>query len=231
MIAIGYIRVSTDHQASEGVSLEGQRKQIAGWCELHGWNLQAIYSDEGLSGRSLRKRVGLDAALSAVCNARGVLVVYSLSRLARSTKDCIRIADRLELGQANLVSVTERLDTTTGIGRFFFRLMASLAELESDQVSERVRFAHRQCLESGRLRSRWVPFGWEVVQGTKSLRVNPAEQAVLDRMEGWRNAGESFASIASRLNALGIPAKRGGAWWAETVKGALGNRRLRQRAG
>ena len=64
------------------------------------------------------------AALDQTCDCGGVLVVYSLSRLARSTRDAIEITERLEQSGADLVSITERIDTTTGIGRFFFTAIA-----------------------------------------------------------------------------------------------------------
>ena len=63
--AIGYIRVSTQGQADEGVSLEAQRAKIRAWCELNDAELVAVFEDAGLSGASMKGREGLDAALKA----------------------------------------------------------------------------------------------------------------------------------------------------------------------
>src|SRR5262245_5581297 len=94
-MAIGYTRVSTRSQAEEGASLPAQEARIADWCRFHGYTLQAVYSDPGISGRKIENRPGLQAALGAVCQTGGVLAVYSLSRLARNTRETLEIGERL----------------------------------------------------------------------------------------------------------------------------------------
>jgi hypothetical protein len=90
MKAIGYIRVSTEEQTN-GVSLEAQEAKIRAWCTLHDAELVAIYRDEGISGYKGRdSRPGLDTALKQVCELKGPLVVYSLSRLPRNTRETMR---------------------------------------------------------------------------------------------------------------------------------------------
>ena len=93
--AVGYVRVSTTEQAREGVSLDAQRARIAAWCAANGYELMALHADEGVSGKRATNRPALQAALDAACASKGALVVYSLSRLARSTKDALSISDRL----------------------------------------------------------------------------------------------------------------------------------------
>jgi hypothetical protein len=95
-VAVGYVRVSTEVQAREGQSLEAQEERLKQWAAVNGYAMLTVYRDEGLSGKRADNRPGLQAALSAVCANRGVLVTYSLSRLARSTRDAILIAERLE---------------------------------------------------------------------------------------------------------------------------------------
>ena len=90
--AIGYIRVSTEQQADEGISLPAQRAKITAWCALNDYELITIYEDAGISGKTVIKRPQLQAALSEMKKGMA-LVVYSLSILARSTKNCIEIAD------------------------------------------------------------------------------------------------------------------------------------------
>ena len=87
MKATAYIRVSTAQQAEEGVSLEAQQARIAAYCMANGLELVNTFTDAGLSGKRADNRPGLQAALEAVCNDGGILVVYSLSRLARSVGD------------------------------------------------------------------------------------------------------------------------------------------------
>jgi DNA invertase Pin-like site-specific DNA recombinase len=153
--AIVYIRVSTGKQAAEGVSLDAQRARAETWCFVRRYRLGDVYSDEGVSGKRADNRPGLQAALDAVCACRGVLVCYSLSRVARSVRDAHAVADRLKAAGADLVSLTENLDTTTPTGRLMFGLLAVLAEFERDLVSERTLGAmtHKRALGSASGRS------------------------------------------------------------------------------
>ena len=114
--AIGYIRVSTQGQADEGVSLSAQRAKIEAWCIANDMELAAVFEDAGISGGSMAGRDGLHAAMKAT--AKGMaLVAYSISRLARSTQDMLVIAETLRKKGADLVSLTEKIDTTTAAGR------------------------------------------------------------------------------------------------------------------
>jgi site-specific DNA recombinase len=139
MKVIGYIRVSTEDQAREGVSLEMQRDRIHKWAELNEGDVVAVYEDAGISGMDM-ERPGLEAALQAAGKGMA-LVAYSISRLARSTIGVLEIGKRLEYQGADLVSLSEKIDTTSAAGRMMFRLMAVLAEFERDQISERTRNA------------------------------------------------------------------------------------------
>jgi site-specific DNA recombinase len=139
MKVIGYIRVSTEDQAREGVSLEMQRDLIEKWAALNQGDVVAIYEDAGVSGMDM-ERPGLDQAL-AHAGQGYALVTYSISRIARSTIGVLETARRLEYQGTDLVSISEKIDTTSAAGRMMFRLMAVLAEFERDQISERTRNA------------------------------------------------------------------------------------------
>ena len=106
--AVGYVRVSTEGQAADGVSLDAQRSRIEAWCRANDFELLALHVDAGLSGKRADNRPGLQTALADACRERGTaLVVCSLSRLARSVKDTLEIAGRLDREGANLVSLGE----------------------------------------------------------------------------------------------------------------------------
>ena len=179
MVAIGYIRVSTEGQAEEGVSLTAQRVKIEAWAKLHDEDEVLIFEDAGISGSSMAARHGLQKALGEVCRRRGAFVVYSLSRLARSTKDTLAISEQLARSGAELVSLSERIDTTTASGKMVFRMLAVLAEFERDQVSERTRAAMAHLRSSRRRFSRYPPYGWDLDRKGETLVANRAEQAVI----------------------------------------------------
>jgi len=220
MDAVGYIRVSTDGQARDGVSVEAQEAKIRAWCEMNSYRLAGVYI-ETMSGGRADNRPKLRTALSQVCTAKGVLVVYSLSRLARSTTDAIEISRRLEKCGADLASLTERIDTTSAAGKMVFRMLAVLAEFERDQIRERTTAAMAHMRRKGLRISGSIPFGYDLAPDRKTLLPNPTERGAIALIAKLRGSGHSFRQIAAKLQAKGIPAKRGGAWEASAVKSVL----------
>lgn len=212
--AIGYIRVSTEQQAEEGVSLAAQKAKIAAWCEVNDYELVDVHVDAGISGKSMDKRQGLRDALAAVKKG-GVLVVYSLSRLARSTKDTLAISEQLDKAGADLVSLSEKIDTTGAAGKMMFRMLAVLAEFERDVIAERTKSAMNHKKSVGDVYSP-TPFGFEAIDG-KLLQVE-SEALVVSEILAMRNAGTTLGAIADSLNNRGIEGKRGGKWFPSTVR-------------
>ena len=141
MQAVGYVRVSTEGQAVEGISLAAQRARIEAWAASRGVALVGVHADEGISGKRADNRPGLQAALDDACRVGAVLVAYDLTRLARSTRDAIDIADRLRRADAQLCLTSGDIDTTTPSGEFVFTLFAALGQLERRQTAERTRLA------------------------------------------------------------------------------------------
>ena len=212
--AIGYIRVSTERQADEGVSLEAQKARIQSWCNANDYDLIAVHVDAGISGKSMDKRLGLQQAL-ADSKKGTALVVYSLSRLARSTKDTIAISERLEKAGADLVSLSERIDTTGAAGKMLFRMMAVLNEFERDVISERTTAALQHKKSVGEVYGT-VPFGYSEVEGR--LVAVEAEAALVAQIMQQRQEGSTLQVIANRLNEQGIQGKQGGRWYPSTVR-------------
>ena len=162
MQAVGYLRVSTGKQVMGGVSLGAQRERIAEWCVANDHKLVKVYVDAGMSGGRAANRSGLRAALAHACRIRTALVTYSLSRLARSTRDAIDISERLRKAGADLVSLSEHLETTTAAGRMVFRMLAVLAEFERDLISERTAAAMRHKRGRREYTGGSPPYGWRV---------------------------------------------------------------------
>lgn len=212
--AIGYIRVSTQGQADEGVSLSAQRAKIEAWCALNDAELVAVFEDAGISGATMTGREGLHAALKATGKGMA-LVSYSISRMARSTRDMLEIAERLDAKGADLVSVTERIDTTTAAGRMVFKMLAVLADFERDQIGERTKMALAHKRAKGEVYAA-TPFGFDAVEG-RLVEVKREAAVVRDILQR-REAGASLAEIADHLNEQGVPGKRGGRWHASTVR-------------
>lgn len=215
--AIGYIRVSTEGQATDGVSLDAQRAKIEAWCDLNDYTLTAVHVDAGISGKSADNRPGLQAAL-ADCRKGCALVVYSLSRLARSTRDTINIGDKLAKVGADLVSLTERVDTTSASGKMVFRLMAVLAEFERDQISERTTMALQHKKAQGEKTGGAVPYGFALAADGINLVEHPAEQIVIRQAKELHESGLSLRHIAAKLDELGFTARNGQTFQATQIK-------------
>jgi len=210
--------VSTEEQARAGISLESQKHKITAWAEALDGELLFIAEDAGISGKLIRNRDGLRRAIEATCAEKAVLVVYSLSRLSRSTRDTLMVADRLDRAGADLVSLSERIDTTTAAGKMVFRMLAVLNEFERDQISERTSTILQHKKAKGEVYSP-IPYGFER-EGNK-LIPNEREQKVIGAILTMKKRGMSLRTIASNLNDSGISAKRGGLWYASTVRGIL----------
>ena len=220
-LAFGYVRVSTEAQATEGVSLEAQTARIQSWCANEGYELVEVMVDAGISGKKSNNRPGLLRALNAVCDANGALVVYSLSRMARSTIDAITISQRLDKANADLVSLTEKIDTTSAAGKMIFRLLALLAEFERDVISERTATALNLLRKNNQRISGKIPFGHDLAPDGKTLISNPGEQATLIRIRQLHAAGTSLRGIAATLTADGVLSKAGKPWGASSIQAIL----------
>lgn len=213
--AIIYLRVSTAGQVLDGVSLEAQESKARAWCELNDYEVKAVYTDAGISGKSTLNRDGLQNALNAV-KKDNALVVYSLSRLARSTKDTIQISETLNAKGVDLVSLSEKIDTTTAAGKMVFRMLAVLSEFERDQVSERTTAALQHKKAKGE-RVGGIPYGFKLAMDKVKLIKDKAEQALIAVCKELKEQGLSLRKIAAKLTEQGFK-PRGKAFYPQTIK-------------
>lgn len=219
--AIGYIRVSTIGQATDGVSLDAQAAKMAMWADLNDYELTHVYSDTGTGKRS-DNRADFQAALDDACKSGAALVVYSLSRFARNTRETLEYSERMEKAGADLVSLSEKIDTTTAAGKMVFRMLAVLAEFERDQISERTRAALQYKKSQGQRISGRIPFGKDLAADGITLVDNPQEQRVIELIRELRADGLSLRAIAAELERRELATKTGGVkWQASTIQSIL----------
>lgn len=211
--AIGYVRVSTDKQVEDGVSLDAQINKIRAWASLNDYELIHIYKDEGISGASLNKRDGMVQALSKIKKGMA-FVCYSLSRVSRDTIDTIQISRTIEKAGADLVSLSEKIDTTGASGKMIFNMLAVLNQFERDQVAERTKLA-MQFKKSKDQAYSPTPYGYSR-QGSE-LIINQEEASNIMRIKMMYEEGKGYTEIARILNSENIPTKTGKLWRANTV--------------
>lgn len=233
-LAVGYVRVSTSEQANEGLSIENQERKIRAWAEVHGLILADVVSDPGRSGKNLR-REGIEDIIRRCRTLNiGTVIVCRLDRLSRRTKDILHLVeDVFAAHEIELVSIQERIDTTTAQGKFFLTLMGAMAQMERDQIAERTSDALVHLKARGEIIGS-APLGFRKVINPRgkmnALEADPNEQRTVTMVRNLRRRGFGYREIARRLRVEGIKTKRGGAWWPSTVRYMLQNPVYQQKA-
>jgi site-specific DNA recombinase len=218
--AVIYTRVSTEDQAREGFSLDAQRNRLTAYCEAKGWLTAEFYTDEGQSGRTDDR-----PAYQKMLHDRenwDVMVVLKMDRIHRNSKNFTIMMDQLNSWGKEFASTQESFDTTTAMGRFVMDIIQRIAQLESEQIGERVRSGMQQKAQSGGGYLGFnIPYGYDYEKG--SLTPKPEEAPVLVRIFDLYLSGLSLGKIAAILNADQVPTKRGKTWAKTTVMSILRN--------
>jgi site-specific DNA recombinase len=220
--AVAYARVSSKRQAEEGVSLDAQVERLIAYAEFRGLELdpEDIYIDEGVSaaihlwsrpaGRKMRETIYQERV--------GHVLALKMDRLFRDVQDCLGSVDELR-GIGIDIHILDQdggtLDTSTSMGRFFLTTIASLAELERGQISERTKLAMKHLKDNSKVFTGPI-FGWD--RKGDNIVPNWREQDMIDYMrhrycvQGW-----SGNKIAKQLNELKVKGKKGGSWTSSMV--------------
>lgn len=214
MRAAIYIRVSTEEQAEDGLSLAAQEARCRARAEADGATSCVVFSDPGISGKTL-DRPGLRALLETLGDYDR-LYVYDLSRLSRDLLDQLTIERRLIAAGVTLVSLSDPIDHSTASGRMVGRVKGAVDQFEREQLAERVKLAMAQRASEGRWNG-CPPFGytWARDEAGRSLGyIVPDERAPLAASLFARYArGESLSELAQWLEAQGVRGVRGSACW------------------
>lgn len=204
--ALIYVRVSTARQALEGIGLDAQESKCRTHAERMGWPVDAVFREEGISGKDgVKDRPALAALLEkAKQTPHAVIVVYSVSRLARRQRLLLELLDDLAVSSA-----TESFDTSTPMGRAMLGMLAVFAQLEADMVSERTKDALAELKAQGK-RLGAVPMA----------ELAPETMHVVKDM--YATGEWTHRTLAAELNRQGVQTASGrGKWWPKTVAAAL----------
>jgi site-specific DNA recombinase len=217
--AIGYVRVSTDQQAEEGLSLEAQTDRVRAMAVVRGVALADVIV-EADSAKSLR-RPGMARLLALVDGgAIDTVLIAKLDRLTRSVVDLGALLARFTRHGVALVSVAESLDTASAAGRLVLHIMASVSQWEREAIAERTRDALAHKRSKGE-RVGTLPLGFSLAEDGVHVAPDPREQALLVRLRMAKAEGRSTRQIAADLNAAGVTTRRGTAWRFQYVARAL----------
>lgn len=170
-----YIRVSTQEQASGGYSISEQTERLTKYCEAHGWTIAEIYTDPGFSGANTDRPALQKLFHDAKSGCFDTVLVYKLDRLSRSQKDTMYIIEDIFLkNNIDFISMNENFDTSTPFGRAMIGLLSVFAQLERDQIKERMIMGQIGRAKSGKWSgSSKPPVGYDYKNG--ELIVNEYE--------------------------------------------------------
>ena len=224
--AVGYVRVSTDMQANEGISLEAQQAAIQQYCSLHGLKLVAVCKDVLSGGKD--QRPGLQDALRTLERSGDVLVVLKFDRVSRSIRHfCELYETYFKDGEKELVAIRESIRLDSALGRALINILLVFAQMEREATGERTREAIHHIRQSGYHFGK-VPYGKKTIPAhdhprMKVLVDDDSELAVIAQLKAWAAQDVGITEMAHRLNAAGTPPPQGERW----TKSLIYNLRLR----
>lgn len=203
---IGYVRVSTEEQASSGLGLDAQRAKLADEVARRGLILIDVLADEGISAKALDNRPGLQAALDRIeAGEAQILMVSKLDRLSRSVHDFTGLLKRAEQKGWALIAGDIGVDTSTPAGEAMANVMASFGQLERRLIGQRTSDALQAKKRAGAILG----------------RPERATQEVVDLVAQLRRDGRTLQAIADELNRREIPTSQGGAEWRASSVAAV----------
>jgi len=217
----GYVRVSTDYQVVDGLSLEFQEKEIQEYAKGHKLQLIKIYIDKGKSGRKIKGRKELEEVLE-IMKKGDILLIYTLSRLARNSRECKNILHELSEKGCSFVSIKQNLETVTPMGKAMVGITAIFDELESDIISERVKDGMKMKKEKGEFYGR-ISYGWKLSNGKGSDLIEDSEQqGVIRKIKEMKIERQTVTSIIKYLEDNKIqPPKASVKWHTSTIYGII----------
>jgi site-specific DNA recombinase len=224
--AVLYCRVSTEEQATEGVSLEAQQAALRAYCAMRGLEVAGLVIDAGVSaGKPLASRGGGAEVQALVGKGKvGAVVAWKLDRLFRDACDCLDVTrawDRRGVALHLVDLGGQAVDTSSAMGRFFLTVMAGCAELERNQIRERTSAAMQHKASLGEFTGGRIPYGYRL--GDDSVRLDEVEpeQQVIRAARELSATGLSLRAVAAELNRRGYASRSGRPFAAEQVRRML----------
>ena len=166
-----YVRVSTQEQATEGYSIQEQKERLKKYCEAHDWVLVEEYVDPGFSGTNTNRPALQKLLRDIPFGGFDTVLVYKLDRLSRSQKDTMQlIEDVFIANNIDFISMNENFDTSTPFGRAMIGILSVFAQLERDQIKERLTMGRIGRAKTGKWNGgQKPPVGYEYKDGQLTI--------------------------------------------------------------
>ena len=205
-----WIRVSTEDQA-KGESPEHHEERARSYAKSRGWEVKELYNLAGQSGKAVREHPEAKRMMKDVERGHITGLVFSkLARLSRNRRELEDFSDFFNKHRADLISLSEAIDTSTAGGRMFFHLLGVFAQWEREEITERVNASVLTRAKLGKSINGTSPYGY--VWKDRKLIIKPEEAAIR------RKAYELFlqyrrkGQVAKELNAAGYRTRNGNIW-------------------
>ena len=219
MVAL-YPRVSTSEQAENGYSIEEQTDRMKKYCEAKGWEPYKVYTDAGYSGGNTNRPALQQMIRDIRAGKIERVVVYKLDRLSRSQLDTLNLIENEFLANGcDFISISENFDTASPFGRAMIGILAVFAQLEREQIRERMKMGKEARAKEGKFHgSAQVPIGYDYIDG--ELVTNEFEKLQIVRIYELYSQGVRPPKIADMLNSEGLTHKNG-KWLPYTIRAIL----------
>ena len=207
-----YARVSSSSEDQ----LNSYRAQNQYYSELISgnpdWEMVDIYADSGITGTSVDKREDFKRMM-ADCRKGKIdrILVKSISRFARNTKDCLAAVRELKELGVSVLFEEQGIDTARVSSEMVTAIMASLAQKQSESISGNVKWGVQKRMQDGTFIPSYLPYGYRLVN--KQIQINDAEAAIVQKIFSEFLAGNSTEKIAEALCVHKIPCKNGKVQW------------------
>lgn len=204
---VGYVRVSTDQQASEGLSLAAQKAKIEQYATLYTLELVAVIEDAGASAKTL-DREGLQHALSMLRKGQADgLLICKLDRLTRSVRDLGALIEDY-FDRYTLMSIEDKVDTSSASGRLILNILMSVSQWEREAISERTKAVMVHKRSHHERTSLHAPYGFRIDTDGKTLIPDVDEQAMITAIREARSRELSQRAILAELDAQGYTTRK-----------------------
>lgn len=201
MAIYGYVRVSTLQQATEGESLETQKKQVIGYAESRGLDLPAenVFIERGVSGGAEFKTRPEGVRLVELLQAGDIVIFPKLDRGFRNTRDALNTLHDLKERGVSVHSIDLGGDVTgNGVGAIIFTILSAFATFEKDRIATRIKEVKQRRKADGFYIGGRRGFGFDIVDGIKVPNIE--EQKLLKQMKGFKEKGRTLKDIHFWLN-------------------------------
>lgn len=193
-----YLRVSTPEQKEHGYSLGEQQERLSAYCKAKGWRLVKTYEDGGYTGANLDRPA--IQRLMHECGIYDLVLVWKLDRLSRSQKDTLSLIEHFKEQGTAFASMQENFDTSTAFGMAMVGILSVFAQLEREQIRERMMLG----LDGRAKLGRWKggghpPIGYSYCQETGKLVPNDEADQVRLIYQKFLD-GEPFSEITKYMH-------------------------------